>query len=108
VRAETTNRGGNAVTTSSDGTTRLWDLTGEEPVGGSLPGGGGGSVAAAFVRAGTRLAIVHADGHGDLWNVLPSAWMRRACRVAGRTLTPEEWAALLPSEPYAPACRDGR
>lgn len=35
----------------------------------------------------------------------PAAWIERACQVAGRVLTEQEWAKLLGARPYAPACR---
>jgi hypothetical protein len=34
----------------------------------------------------------------------PDQWLERACREAGRTLTPEEFEEVLPGRPYAPAC----
>ena len=36
----------------------------------------------------------------------PAAWMERACQVAGRVLTEQEWRNLLGARPYAPACRE--
>ena len=31
-------------------------------------------------------------------------WAARACALAGRTLTSDEWARYLPDRPYEPAC----
>ena len=39
------------------------------------------------------------------WNLSPDAWKRHACRIAGRELTPLEWADALPGEPYREICR---
>ena len=36
----------------------------------------------------------------------PAVWQEHACRIAGRVLTEREWAELLGSRPYAPACRE--
>jgi WD40 repeat protein len=36
----------------------------------------------------------------------PTAWEERACEIAGRVLTEQEWAELLGARPYAPACRE--
>ena len=36
----------------------------------------------------------------------PAVWEDRACRIAGRVLTEQEWAELLGARPYAPACRE--
>jgi WD40 repeat protein/tRNA A-37 threonylcarbamoyl transferase component Bud32 len=53
---------------------------------------------------GRELLMTAADGGGALWDVDPSSWARRACRLANRTLTPEEWEEFLPGRPYEPAC----
>ena len=91
------------ATGSSDGTTRLWDLHTGRPIGAPLPGEPNRWVAARFL-AGGALAAVYDDGRAWRWDVRPSAWKAHACRVAGRSLTPEEWRELLPGQAYAPAC----
>ena len=53
---------------------------------------------------GRRLLLTHADGRGAVWDVDPESWARRACALANRTLTPEEWEEFLPGRPYEPAC----
>ena len=53
---------------------------------------------------GRYLLEMHGNGQGALWDVDPESWLRRACDLAGRTLTPEEWAEFLPGRPYEPAC----
>jgi len=35
----------------------------------------------------------------------PAVWEERACEVAGRVLTEEEWGELLGTRAYSPACR---
>jgi hypothetical protein len=60
------------------------------------------------VLGGTHVAAVYDGGRGYLWDLRPSSWARRACAVAGRTLTRLEWQAALPDRPYAPACRPAR
>jgi DNA-binding SARP family transcriptional activator/WD40 repeat protein len=52
------------------------------------------------------------DGHlvvtsGDVmreFDIDPATWLERACREAGRTLSPAEYEEVLPGEPYRPAC----
>jgi WD40 repeat protein/DNA-binding SARP family transcriptional activator len=90
------------ATTSSDGTTQLWDVASGRPIGSSLPGDA--NVSAAFVDDGTHLVTLNDNGHGYLWDIRPQAWAQQACRVAGRALTRAEWQAALPERPYAPAC----
>lgn len=36
----------------------------------------------------------------------PAAWQERACVIAGRVLTEQEWGRLLGARPYDPACRE--
>ena len=53
---------------------------------------------------GRRLLMTHGDGKGAVWDVDPESWARRACTLANRTLTREEWEEFLPGRPYEPAC----
>jgi WD40 repeat protein/DNA-binding SARP family transcriptional activator len=92
------------ATTSDDGTTRLWDVPSGRPIGTALPGPAQHYVAAAFVGGGTHLVTLNDEGHGSLWDIQAESWARRACEVAGRTLTRAEWDDALPERPYAPAC----
>ena len=92
------------ATTSDDGTTRLWDVRSGRPIGTALPGPAQHYIAAAFVTGGTHLVTLDDEGHGRLWDIQPHSWARRACEVAGRTLTRAEWDDALPERPYAPAC----
>jgi WD40 repeat protein len=94
------------ATTSLDGTTRLWDLPSGRGIGTPLPGVADHPLSAAFVDGGTHLVTVYDNGAGYLWDVRPRSWARRACEVAGRTLTRAEWHDALPERDYAPACTD--
>jgi WD40 repeat protein len=53
---------------------------------------------------GRELLMTAADGRGAIWDVDPKSWAERACALANRTLTPEEWEEFLPGRPYEPAC----
>jgi WD40 repeat protein len=61
---------------------------------------------ASFSPDGRHLA--GAGPKGALWrwelDVDPAAWRDRACRIAGRNLTPEEWALDIPDQPYYRVC----
>jgi WD40 repeat protein len=92
------------ATTSDDGTTRLWDVPSGRPIGTALPGLAGHEPAAAFLDGGTHLVTLYDNGRGYLWDIQPHSWARRACQVAGRTLTRAEWNDALPERTYAPAC----
>jgi WD40 repeat protein len=92
------------ATTSDDGTTRLWDVPSGRPIGTALPGFAQRYVAAAFVDGGRQLVTLDDNGRGYRWDIQPQSWARRACEVAGRTLTRAEWNDALPERTYAPAC----
>ncbi|MGZ8480909.1 MAG: WD40 repeat domain-containing protein, partial [Candidatus Limnocylindria bacterium] len=91
------------ATTSTDGTGRLWDLSTRRPIGTTLSGGSEEPIAAGFINGGTHLAVVR-ENEGVAWDVRPASWSRRACTVAGRSLTRAEWTSLLPERTYEPAC----
>jgi WD40 repeat protein len=92
------------ATTSNDGTTRLWDLASGRPLGAALPGLAQHDVAAAFVNGANSLVTLYDNGQGYEWDVQPQSWARRACQIAGRTLTRSEWINALAERKYAPAC----
>jgi hypothetical protein len=48
--------------------------------------------------------VYEETGRGIRWEFDPAAWAQRACDVAGRTLTQDEWNRFLPGLPYDPAC----
>jgi WD40 repeat protein len=53
---------------------------------------------------GRRLLMTLANGQGAVFDVDPQLWARRACALANRTLTREEWERFLPGRAYEPAC----
>jgi hypothetical protein len=38
------------------------------------------------------------------WPMSPQPWVRYACGVTGRDMTPSEWHDLLPNRPYQHVC----
>ncbi|GAA1986462.1 BTAD domain-containing putative transcriptional regulator [Microbacterium pumilum] len=95
---------GELVTAGADGAIITWDL---------------GDWSAAFrtdmlIRQKTfvvepderTLMIEPPDGPNQLIIAEPGAWEERACRIAARALTEQEWGELIGARPYAPACRD--
>ena len=81
----------------------LLDVATGAQIGPRLTAGGRGTMV-DFSPDGGRLLEVHANGEGAVWDVDPDSWKRRACAVANRTLSREEWAEFLPGRPYEPAC----
>ena len=86
----------------ASGDVELWDVTLRRRLGTPLPRTGGALV--AFDDTGDRLVTGGADGEVVVWDVSPDELSRRACQVAGRTLTHEEWDRYLPGRGYDPAC----
>ena len=81
----------------------LWDVATGARIGPTLTAGDR-RTQIDLAPDGHRLLVTHADGRGAVWNVDPRSWAKRACAVAGRTLTRKEWEEFLPGRRYAPAC----
>jgi WD40 repeat protein/class 3 adenylate cyclase/energy-coupling factor transporter ATP-binding protein EcfA2 len=106
------------ATTSLNGATRLWDApTGlgydDELVGSPRPGSLARSIDLppflglrnAFSPDGKLLAAAGIETRAMVWDVDPALWRRRACAIAGRNLSREEWKLYLPSGgPYRATC----
>jgi WD40 repeat protein len=54
---------------------------------------------------GRHLLMTNGNGLGAVWNIDPELWAERACTLANRVLSREEWAKFLPGRPYEPSCR---
>ena len=91
------------ATSGSDGTAALWDVGSGKQIGPPLTGPPSPAVA-AFDPTGHTLATAFQDGTVLLWDVDPASWLKRACAVAARRLTPQEWQDFLPGRPYQPSC----
>jgi WD40 repeat protein len=92
------------ATSSTPGAVQLWDIPSGRPQGDTLPGIGSGPTLVTFVSGGSALVTLRTDGSGTVWDVRPQSWARRACAIAGRPLTAQEWRDALPELPYSPAC----
>jgi WD40 repeat protein/tRNA A-37 threonylcarbamoyl transferase component Bud32 len=81
----------------------LWDVATGVQIGPTL-NAGSRSTELDLSADGRRLLMTGADGRGAVWDVDPESWARRACALAHRTLTREEWERFLPGRRYDPAC----
>ena len=81
----------------------LWDVATGSRIGPQLSAGDRRTMI-DLSADGRQMLEVHGNGEGAVWDVDPESWKRRACDLANRSLTPEEWAEFLPGRPYEPAC----
>ena len=82
----------------------LWDVATGTQIGPRLTAGDRRAML-DLSSDGRRLLMTLGNGQGAVWDVDPESWKRRACALANRTLTREEWEEFLPGRPYEPACR---
>lgn len=91
--------GKTAVTTSDDRTVRLWDLQTHQQLA-LLTGHTGVLRSALFAPDGNTLATSADDGTIRLWDTRafndPATLTDRACTIAGRSLTEQEWHRYVP------------
>ncbi len=87
-----------------DGTVKLWFTSTLQQEGPALHTGGAASTA-AFAARGSGLLDVQDTGTAYRWPTSLGAWEQRACQVAGRNFTREEWERLVAQPGYAPVCR---
>ncbi len=92
------------ASSGNDNTVRLWDVASEQPLGAPLTGHTDLVASLAFSPDGGALASGSFDGTVRLWDVDLRAWPSRACRIANRNLTRQEWRQYLGDEPYHPTC----
>ena len=85
-----------------DGSTRLVDLGSGQPLGNSFPMESGDFTLSLFTAKGDLL--INYVGTATDWPTSLAAWEQYACQVAGRDITPVEWANVLPDRPYQHPC----
>jgi hypothetical protein len=87
-----------------DGSARLIDVATQSQIGAPFQGLGDVHNGAAFAADDSYVDVTYTDGTMLRWDIRPSDWRARACAVAGRNLTRDEWARFLPERPYGTVC----
>jgi WD40 repeat protein len=81
----------------------LWDLPNGMPR--AILEGSATTLSMMFTPDGKQLVTGHSNGHVALWDVDVEGWPRRACEIANRNLTREEWKAFISEDlPYRAVC----
>jgi WD40 repeat protein len=81
----------------------LWDVASGARIGPNLAAGLPTSMM-DLSSDGRHLLVTTEDGRGYVWDVDPTSWPERACALANRILTRDEFETFLPGRPYEPAC----
>jgi WD40 repeat protein len=92
------------TTGGQDGTVKLWSASMLRQEGTALNTEQDASTTAAFDPSGADLIAVDDHGKGFTWPTSIAAWEQRACTVAGRNLTREEWSRYVTGHRYAKVC----
>jgi DNA-binding SARP family transcriptional activator/WD40 repeat protein len=87
-----------------DGAVKLWFTPTLQQEGPPLRMDGGTAAAVAFAARGHGLLGVQDTGSAFSWPTSLSDWEARACQVAGRNFTREEWVRLVAQPRYTPVC----
>jgi WD40 repeat protein/DNA-binding SARP family transcriptional activator len=95
---------GTQLFTSGNGVVDLWDARTMSHIG-SLSVGGKDDVATVLpLEDGHTVLIARPQGDVLTWDLRPQHLLDLACDLAGRNLTPEEWASYLGERPYRQTC----
>jgi DNA-binding SARP family transcriptional activator/WD40 repeat protein len=98
--------GGQRFVTSGyrDGSVKLWFVSTLQQEGPALHTESGAAATVSFAGRGQGLLDIQDTGRALVWPTALSDWERRACQIAGRNFTREEWVRLVAQPRYAPVC----
>jgi WD40 repeat protein len=87
-----------------DGRVSLWDGGTGEQLATVLPGNPGSWAIATFLPDGHTLIIATTDHQVFTWDTRLESWVERACEIAGRNLTSDEWRDAFGDRRYRQTC----
>ncbi|HEY5875596.1 MAG TPA: NACHT and WD repeat domain-containing protein, partial [Ilumatobacteraceae bacterium] len=96
--------GASFASSGSDGQVTLSDGKTGEQVATLVPGGPNVWAAVEFQPDGHTLLVAGSDGAVRTVDPRLESWIDRACAVAGRNLTEDEWAETIGDRPYHETC----
>ncbi len=83
----------------------LWNDETSQQLNGALPQATETILSIAFANDGLYLLTGSQDGALAFWDIDPQSWIDRLCKLAGRNLSPTEWAQFFPGEEYRETCK---
>jgi WD40 repeat protein len=89
------------VSVDGGGKLLLFDATTGEAIGTPLTTV---NLASGFAPDGRSMLVMDGTAGVHRFDIDPRSWVRRACDIAGRDLTAEEWRLYLPDQPRTPVC----
>ena len=96
--------GATFASSGNDGQVTLWDGRTGERLATLVPGGPNVWAAVEFQPDGHTLLVAGRDGAVHTMDTRLESWIDRACAVAGRNLTEDEWAEAIGDRPYHETC----
>jgi WD40 repeat protein len=96
--------GNSFATWALDGSLQVWDPRTGQAIGPPVTDPEDGAVMAASWQSAGELTTLHSSGAELRLPLNEAGLLDRACALAGRELSTQEWVHYLPGRPYRPAC----
>ncbi|MBI5670189.1 MAG: protein kinase [Chloroflexi bacterium] len=93
---------------SLDSSISLWDVATGQRLGQPFIGHRDWVTDVAFAPDGNLLASVSVDRSVALWDMSLDSWRARACQIAHRNFSPDEWERFFREVPYRETCPAAR
>ncbi len=91
---------------SFDGTVELWEVDRRARVARVTPGDANETTYVGFDATGENVMVASEDGGVWTFPANPDDWAARACAIAGRNFSRDEWSELMGDRPYRVTCPD--